>query len=72
MQQIVTPVVPAPAAATFEVQAAFPVGPQQSSIIDTALKSDATASEAVAKHAGSKRDLATLLASKSSLREAIL
>ena len=71
LQQILTPVVPAPPAATFEVQSAFPVGPQQPSL-KTAVESDAAASELAAKRAGSKRDIATLLASKSSLREAIL
>ena len=72
LQQILPPVVPASAAPTFEVQAAFPVGPRQPSIIKAAVESDATASEVVAKRAGSKRDIATLLGSKSSLREAIL
>ena len=72
LQQIVPPVVPGSAAATFEVQAAFPVEPQQPSIIKTVVESDATASRIVAKRAGSKRDLATLLGSKSNLREAIL
>jgi hypothetical protein len=72
LQQIVPPVVPASAAATFEVQAAFPVEPQQPSIIKTAVESYATASQVVAKRAGSKRDIATLLGSKSSWREAIL
>ena len=72
LQQIIPPPVPASAAATFEVQAAFPVEPQQPSIIKTAVESDATASQVVAKRAGSKRDIATLLGSKSSLREAIL
>ena len=71
LQQIVPPVVPASAAPTFEVQAAFPVGPQQPSV-KTAVESDAAGSEIVAKRAGSKTDIATLLASKSSLREAIL
>ena len=71
LQQILPPVVPASAAPTFEVQAAFPVEPQQPSV-KTAVESDAAASEVVAKRAGSKRDIATLLASKSSLREAIL
>ena len=71
LQQILPPVVPASAAPTFEVQAAFPVGPQQPSV-KTAVESDAAASEIVAKRAGSKTDIATLLASKSSLREAIL
>ena len=55
-----------------EVQAAFAVGPRQPSIIKAAVESDAAASEIVAKRAGSKRDIASLLASKSSLREAIL
>jgi hypothetical protein len=72
LQQILPPVVPASAAATFEVQAAFPVEPQHPSIIKTAVQSDATASQVVAKRAGSKTDIATLLGSKSSLREAIL
>ena len=72
LQQILPPVVPASAAATFEVQAAFPVEPQQPSIIKTAVESDATASQVVVKRAGSKTDIATLLGSKSSLRDAIL
>jgi len=71
LQQIVPPPVPAPAAATFEVHEALPVEPQPS-IIKTPVESDATASQVVAKRAGSKRDIATLLGSKSSLREAIL
>ena len=72
LQQIVPPPVPAPAAPTFEVHEALPVEPQQPSIIKTPVESDATASQVVAKRAGSKRDIATLLGSKSSLREAIL
>jgi hypothetical protein len=72
LQQILPPVVPASAAATFEVQAAFPVEPQHPSIIKTAVQSDATASQVVARRAGSKTAIATLLGSKSSLREAIL
>ena len=71
LQQIAPPVVPASATATFEVQSAFPVGPQQPSL-KTAVESDATESQTVVKRAGSKRDIATLLASKSSLRQAIL
>jgi hypothetical protein len=72
LQQILPPVVPASAAPTFEVQAAFAAGPRQPSIIKAAVESDAAASEIVAKRAGSKKDIASLLASKSSLREAIL
>ena len=71
LQQILPPVVPASAAPTFEVQAAFPIGPQQPSV-KTAVESDAAGSEIVAKRAGSKTDIVTLLASKSNLREAIL
>jgi hypothetical protein len=71
LQQIVPPPVPTPAAPAFEVHEALPVEPQPS-IIKTPVESDATASQGVAKRAGSKRDIATLLGSKSSLREAIL
>ena len=72
LQEIAPPRVTAPVTATFEVHEALPVEPQQSPIINTAVESDATASQVVAKRAGSKRDIATLLGSKSSLREAIL
>ncbi len=72
LQEIAPPPVTAPVAATFEVHEALPVELQQPSIIKTPVESDATASQVVAKRAGSKRDIATLLASKSSLREAIL
>jgi hypothetical protein len=71
LQQTVLPPTPPPAAPAFEVHEAFPVGPQPS-IIKTPVESDATASQVVVKRAGSKRDIATLLGSKSSLREAIL
>ena len=70
-QQTIPPPVPASAAATFEVHEALPVEPQ-SPIIKTPVESDATASQVIAKRAGSNRNIATLLASKSSLREAIL
>lgn len=71
LQQILPPIVPASAAPTFEVQAAFPVGPQQP-LVKTAVESDAAGSEIVTKRAGSKTDIASLLASTSSLRQAIL
>src|SRR4029077_15527181 len=71
LQEIAPPPVTAPVAATFEVHEALPVEPQPS-IIKTPVESDATASQVVAKGAGSKRDIATLLGSKSGLREAIL
>jgi len=72
LQEIAPPPVTAPVAATFEVHEALPVEPQQRPIINPAVESDATASQVVAKRAGSNRNIATLLASKSSLREAIL
>lgn len=72
LQQTVPPPAPALTAATFEVHEALPVEPQQPHIINTPVESDATASHVVGKRAGSKRDIATLLGSKSSLREAIL
>jgi len=72
LQEIAPPPVTAPVTATFEVHEALPVELQQSPIIKTPVESDAMASQVVAKRAGSKRDIATLLGSKSSLREAIL
>lgn len=71
LQQIV-PVAPALPAATFEVHEAFPVDPQQSAMIKTAVELDAKAGQIVAKRAASKKDIVTLLGSKSSLRQAIL
>jgi hypothetical protein len=69
--QLIVPIAPALPAATFEVHEAFPIEPQQSAVIKTAVQSDATAS-LVAKRAASKGDIVTLLGSKSSLRQAIL
>ena len=71
LPQILPPVVLTSAAATFEVQAAFPVEPQQPSI-KRPVESYATASQPVGTRTASKRDIATLLGSKSNLREAIL
>ena len=72
LQEIAPPPVTAPVAETFEVHETFAVEPQQPSFIKMRVETDATASEVDAKRAGSKRDIATLLGSKSSLREAIL
>ena len=72
LQPIAPPPVPPPTAPAFEVHEALPVELQQPPIIKTPVESDAAASQVVAKRAGSNRDIATLLASKSSLREAIL
>ena len=67
LQQIVPLPVPAPASPAFEVNDALPVELQQPPIIKRPVEA-----YAVATQAGTKRDIATLLGSKSSLREAIL
>ena len=72
LQQIVPPPVPAPAAPAFEVHEALAVELQQPPIIKTPVEAYAAATQAVAKRADSKINIATLLASKSSLREIIL
>jgi hypothetical protein len=72
LPQIVPTPAPSPTAPAFEVHEALPIELQQPSIAKTAVDSDAVASQVVAKRAGSKRDIAALLGSKSSLREAIL
>ena len=72
LQPIAPPPVPPPTAPAFEVHEALPIELQQPPIIKTPVESDAPASQVVAKRAGSNRNIATLLASKSSLREAIL
>jgi hypothetical protein len=73
LQPIVPPPpIPPSVAPAFEVHEALPVELQQPPIIKTPVESDAAASQVIAKRAGSNRNIATLLASKSSLREAIL
>ena len=73
LQQIVPPPVPSPAATAFEVHESLPVELQQPPITKPPTESYA-ASKAfgVAKRADVKVSIATLLASKSRLREAIL
>jgi hypothetical protein len=72
-EQIVPPPVPAPAAPTFEVHEALPVELQQPPIAKPPVEAyGAPKGFGVAKRADSKMNIATLLASKSSLREAIL
>src|SRR4029077_1126238 len=71
-QTVPPPPIPPSVAPAFEVHEALPVELQQPPIIKTPVESDATASQVVAKREGSNRNIATLLASKSSLREAIL
>jgi hypothetical protein len=73
LQQILPPVVPASAAATFEVHEALPVELQQPPISKPTVESYAAPKAfGVAKRADSKINIAALLASTSSLREAIL
>ena len=72
-EEVIPPPVPVPASA-FEVhEGALPLEPQQPPIIKTPLEAYAAPKAfGVAKRADSKLNIATLLASKSSLREAIL
>ena len=72
-QQIVPPPVPAPAAPTFEVHEALPIELQQPPITKPPVEAYAAPKAfGVAERADLKMNIATLLASKSSLREAIL
>ena len=73
LKQIVSPPVPPPLAPAFEVHEAFPVELQQSPVITPSAEAYATPKAlGVAKAGDFKTDIATLLASKSSLREVIL
>ncbi len=72
LQQIVPPPVPPPAASAFEVYEALAVELQQPPIIKPPVEAYAAATQAVAKRADFTMNIAKLLASKSSLREAIL
>jgi len=72
LQEIVPPPVRAPAAPGFEVHEALPVEPPQPPIITTTLEASAAATQAVAKRSDFKMNIATLLLSKSGLREAII
>jgi hypothetical protein len=71
LQQIVPPPVPPPAAPAFEVHEAVPVELQQPPIIKPPVEAYA-ATQAIAKRADFTMNIATLLVSKSRLREAIL
>jgi hypothetical protein len=68
LKQIVAPPEPRPATPAFEVHKALPELQQPT----TPIEGYAAARQAIAKRADYKMDIATLLASKSSLREAIL
>ena len=72
LQQIVPPPEPPPVAPAFEVHEAVPVELQQPPIIEPPVEACAAATQAGAKRADFKMNIATLLVSKSGLREAIL
>ena len=71
LQQIVPPPEPPPAAPAFEVHEAVPVELQQPPVIKTPVEAY-TATQAVTKRADFTMNIATLLLSKSGLRDAIL
>lgn len=73
LQQIIPPPVPSPAAPAFEVHEALPVELQQLPIIMPSAEAYAAPKAlGVAKAADFKTEIATLLASKSSLKKVIL
>ena len=72
-EEVIPPPVPVPAASAFEVhEGALPLEPQQPPIIKAPVEAYAVAARPSAARTDSKGDIATLLGSKSSLREAIL
>jgi hypothetical protein len=71
LQQIVPPPVPPPAASEFEVHEAVPVELQQPRVVKAPVEAY-TATQAVLKRADSQINIATLLTSRSRLRELIL
>ena len=72
LQEIIPPPIPVRATTAFEVHEALPAELQQPPIITTPVETYTAATQTVVKRADSKMDIASLLASKSSLREAIL
>jgi hypothetical protein len=72
LQEIIPPPVPATVATAFEVHEALPVELQQPQSIKMPVEPYAAATRQVVKGADVKTDIATLLVSKSRLREAIL
>jgi hypothetical protein len=72
VHEIIPPPVPAPAAPAFEVHETLPVELQEPPIIKAPIEAYAAATRPAAKAAGFKTDIATLLGSKSGLREAII
>jgi hypothetical protein len=73
LQKIVPAPAPPPATPAFEIHEALPADLQQPSIITTPIEGYVAPKPFdIAKRADFKMDIATLLASKTSLREAIL
>jgi hypothetical protein len=72
VEQIVLPPVAAPAAPAFEIYEALPVELEEPPTVKMPVEDYAAATRPAAKTARVKTDIATLLVSKSSLREAIL
>ena len=72
LQEIVPRPVPLPVASAFEVHETLPAEVQQSRTITGPIEIYAVPSQTLAKRTDFRSDIATLLASKSSLREVIL
>jgi hypothetical protein len=72
LQQFVPPPVPSPVIPAFEVHESSPLETQQSPAIEAPVEVYAVPSQTIAKRADFRMDITTLLASKSSLRGAIL
>jgi hypothetical protein len=64
--------VPPPATPVFEIHEVLPADAQEPPIITKTVETSATASQAPDQRPDFKMDIATLLASKTSLREVIL
>ena len=72
LQQIIPPPAPSPAATAFEVHETLPIDVQQAPTVPMSVQASATAGQRIGERADFKMEIATLLASKSSLREVIL
>ncbi len=72
LQEVVSPPAPVPAMTEFEVYEALPLGPQQPPSIKAPVGAAAADTRSLTKGIGFKSDVATLLSSKSGLRQAII
>ncbi|HEY4257417.1 MAG TPA: hypothetical protein VGM66_09405 [Candidatus Udaeobacter sp.] len=72
LQKVVPPSVPVPATSGFEVHEALPVELREPPIVKTPIEAYAAAARPLLKKAEFKTDVATLLGSKSGLRQAII